>query len=308
MGDTMSPILVALLPFFVVGVVFALTRALGPRSRVAHAEEPTCGKCGYIVRGIEGFTCPECGSDLREVGIIPPGGRRPMGTAMRLLVWTVATLPAGFGLGLTLTPLIAPVDLVATRRRVIFIQSPNMNATIPVTQQGRQRVYGRPRINAATVVPMQTATLDLRRGTMIDVMTVDTPTRAAHFTDAAGKRIDGALDAEFVTQWFNANGHNAGAVRDRAADVVAAVAEMDNPPGRGGAGFSRFSPNPARGGIPDVTAHPASPAFVRPQNTPYTNAAPVALAGVIWLLGLPFVLHRRRGVARVESPRDANQA
>ena len=29
-----------------------------------------CGKCGYNVTGIPTFTCPECGSDLRKVGIV----------------------------------------------------------------------------------------------------------------------------------------------------------------------------------------------------------------------------------------------
>src|SRR5687768_8193859 len=31
--------------------------------------DPRCGACGYIVRGIESLRCPECGSDLRAVGI-----------------------------------------------------------------------------------------------------------------------------------------------------------------------------------------------------------------------------------------------
>ena len=35
--------------------------------------EPSCRACGYAVRGLPSFTCPECGSDLREVGIDTPG-------------------------------------------------------------------------------------------------------------------------------------------------------------------------------------------------------------------------------------------
>ena len=31
---------------------------------------PACGSCGHAVRGIAGLTCPACGGDLREVGII----------------------------------------------------------------------------------------------------------------------------------------------------------------------------------------------------------------------------------------------
>jgi class 3 adenylate cyclase/predicted RNA-binding Zn-ribbon protein involved in translation (DUF1610 family) len=40
------------------------------RRRAARLADPTCGSCGYIVTGLTTFTCPECGSDLRQVGII----------------------------------------------------------------------------------------------------------------------------------------------------------------------------------------------------------------------------------------------
>ncbi len=40
------------------------------RGRSGHDSAiPSCGKCGYASRGLTTFTCPECGSDLREVGI-----------------------------------------------------------------------------------------------------------------------------------------------------------------------------------------------------------------------------------------------
>src|SRR5690349_5076162 len=32
--------------------------------------EPGCGRCGYSPKAAVSFTCPECGSDLREVGIV----------------------------------------------------------------------------------------------------------------------------------------------------------------------------------------------------------------------------------------------
>lgn len=37
---------------------------------------PRCGKCGYPVTGVAGWTCPECGSDYRSMGIIAPHHRR----------------------------------------------------------------------------------------------------------------------------------------------------------------------------------------------------------------------------------------
>ena len=46
------------------------------RARQRKIREPVCARCGYVVRGIAELRCPECGSDLREVGIIAPGPRK----------------------------------------------------------------------------------------------------------------------------------------------------------------------------------------------------------------------------------------
>ena len=34
-------------------------------------ETGTCGACGYAVRGLQSWTCPECGADLQRVGVKP---------------------------------------------------------------------------------------------------------------------------------------------------------------------------------------------------------------------------------------------
>ena len=38
--------------------------------------EPMCASCGYSVTGLTTMVCPECGADLREVGIIPAAKSR----------------------------------------------------------------------------------------------------------------------------------------------------------------------------------------------------------------------------------------
>jgi class 3 adenylate cyclase len=43
--------------------------------------DPACGKCGYAGRGLTTFVCPECGADLREVGIIPAAKQKSAKTA-----------------------------------------------------------------------------------------------------------------------------------------------------------------------------------------------------------------------------------
>ena len=57
--------------------------------------ESVCGKCGYIVKGLTTLNCPECGSDLRDVGIVSPAHSAGKARFIRLfaptaifLVWT----------------------------------------------------------------------------------------------------------------------------------------------------------------------------------------------------------------------------
>ena len=50
-----------------------------------------CGRCGYSTRALTSFDCPECGGDLREVGIVPP--RRRLGTRSAALLALVLTVP-----------------------------------------------------------------------------------------------------------------------------------------------------------------------------------------------------------------------
>ena len=62
--------LLVLLAIIAVGVwVVAVAR----RARRARPSEgPACGACGYSVVGLTSMTCPECGGDLRSVGIVTP--------------------------------------------------------------------------------------------------------------------------------------------------------------------------------------------------------------------------------------------
>ena len=47
-----------------------------------------CGKCGYQVRGISTLNCPECGADLREVGIVK-------GKSSKVMVWVAVVVGVG---------------------------------------------------------------------------------------------------------------------------------------------------------------------------------------------------------------------
>ncbi len=64
---------------------------------------PACERCGYAVVGLVSFECPECGGDLREIGIITPGmeTKRRGSLAGALLAWTfLCLLVAGIAISL----------------------------------------------------------------------------------------------------------------------------------------------------------------------------------------------------------------
>ena len=54
---------------------------------------PGCGRCGYPAHGITSFECPECGADLREVGIQHPGqGKSAVAGCLPPILLTVVIL------------------------------------------------------------------------------------------------------------------------------------------------------------------------------------------------------------------------
>ncbi|MGD9689977.1 MAG: hypothetical protein AB7K52_10030 [Phycisphaerales bacterium] len=64
-------------------------------------KQPVCAHCRYPAGGIAGLTCPECGSDLRRVGILTPGMmmRRAPGPWTWIAAWTLAWALVGVGTG-----------------------------------------------------------------------------------------------------------------------------------------------------------------------------------------------------------------
>jgi hypothetical protein len=54
---------------------------------------PVCGGCGYNVLGLGNMTCPECGGDLRHVGILTPDTPgRPRGALGGIITFTLIVL------------------------------------------------------------------------------------------------------------------------------------------------------------------------------------------------------------------------
>ena len=79
----------------VLGLIAVTLRWLVARSQARIVLDHICAACGYIVRGLPGMTCPECGADLsRPGGVLTPRALPPLSRMWLLFLWTVI-----FGLG-----------------------------------------------------------------------------------------------------------------------------------------------------------------------------------------------------------------
>ena len=80
---------------------------------------PACGRCGYLVKGLPGWLCPECGSDLREVGIRVPGMYGPVPVAWKLVVWTLVIL------------LLSVSSVTVVPQHILFVFTENRYGELP---------------------------------------------------------------------------------------------------------------------------------------------------------------------------------
>ncbi len=89
----------------------------------ASINEPACGSCRYPVRGLEAMTCPECGTDLREAGIITPtASTNPLGRLpSKIIIFTTITALVGF---LTLPLLMHTLPKQQSATRSVTFGSP----------------------------------------------------------------------------------------------------------------------------------------------------------------------------------------
>ncbi len=66
----------------------AIGAVIYERRRLKGVTDPSCGACGYSVRGLKVNRCPECGGDLKHVGVIQPDDVRPIGALIWFLIWS----------------------------------------------------------------------------------------------------------------------------------------------------------------------------------------------------------------------------
>lgn len=249
--------------------------------------EPCCGKCGYSVRGLDSFTCPECGSDLREVGILTDDRRRFTRPIIHAALWTLVLPIAALAASSFLMHFALPVVREQHLQRVVFCQYPQLNATFTIKQDGRKTSWGGERRNV--VVPVTAMTITT--GQDVDhQLHVNLITRGYDFLDSAGRTVSASsgFNAAALLRWLSTQGFNATdpLVGAGAADVITCIDEIPTGQGR----FSRFS---VRNSMADITAHPTW-SYTMIGVSPWTTISLTAFWILVWVAGIRAIVRRSR--------------
>lgn len=213
-------LLVATIALMGIFALLAIVRAVAPgRFFVA---QPVCAKCRYSVGGLESHTCPECGGDLREVGILTPAlGRRLRGSLwLGLLGWTFLWFGAGSFMGM-----IGLSTVLASQRASAFhAAAPEYTATLRPTSGVFESVEIETTDATSNdgVVGVE-AMLTLNDGSTARLVIDETTGRATAY-DTAGEEIaeSSAPSDFFLRRWLEQCGV-AGTLGEEPADLSRAL-------------------------------------------------------------------------------------
>jgi hypothetical protein len=268
----------------------AVVRALWRPTR-SGAGEPSCGACGYSATGLESFTCPECGNDLRRVGILTPHtlARRPSYAAGVVLftgLWAfTGTLAAG-----------AVGELVPELRRYqhsLVLSSPKSRAygAAEVRTSGRAWGDGRPTMNVTVELLTEAGMTG-----PVGALWVEPRSGRYHFEDTDRRRFgaDAGFGPDAVAAWLSAAG-----VKSDDPRVEAEARRIAGAVWRGARG-SRIGF--AGGGVSQSTSTGADPQFrsarvtetVTSERPPWPVAAFVLVWVLAWAGGLRYLWQMTR--------------
>jgi hypothetical protein len=169
-----------------------------------------CGRCGYPVRGLPSFDCPECGNDLRVVGIVTAVVRsRPLQGA-RIVGFTFLFLAGIIPLWMLADGLLGSrwqahrIDLIPDSRAY--------EASITTITEGYAWPFSRRRVRLEVRPPDAPAIQLHLRGSAL----------AYEDSGGSGARVTGAkLTADVVAAWIGGSGVSASpqALKDESLDL-----------------------------------------------------------------------------------------
>ena len=248
-GSLLILLLTSSLAVLLAVVVFSSGRRAmrGATAPGAGAGAPSCGACGYDTTGLTSLTCPECGADLRAVGITR--GRRAgalRGFVASALVMLAAWLFCGVASGTVVNQLLpARLDY----EHEVRLTNPASAAYAAAVVKARSTAWGKLR-------PTVTVRADLERAAKPGgaaplpppPLVLDPKTGGYEYVDAAGNRVSrpSDFDVDAVLAWLSSAGADAGdaRVREEAKQIWLALLR---------AGRNRRMNSPVGGGIGSTT-------------------------------------------------------
>jgi hypothetical protein len=194
-------------------------------------QEPSCGQCGYVVTGLPTFICPECGSDLREVGIVTTQSPRALSPLAKGIIWTIAFPLPALLLGALITAL-GPHQLVESRSCVV---SPNSGAYTQIALDCTAKGPSSASLRTETLV-LRLTTLSTPSGpSKTSELTVDPANFGYRYVGKDGQPVTAStgFDAHVILDWMEAVGIDGGnaAVQTETTELFAQANAMGAPSG-----------------------------------------------------------------------------
>ena len=258
---------------------------------------PVCGRCGYDVRGLPGNVCPECGSDLRVVGVRRPGDREPLRARWRLFGWTAFVFLS------VLVPLAALWGEVERRWLIVYDVSSKTSFSTPRSGAYREirfdyhaRDYGGDAPSRQRPAPEELTLILVLNDGAVRTMEVNArnPELGYLYRDSSNRTIENAsgLGEDVLAAWMTDAGVTAGnpQVRQELATVVEQIHRIFERPAESGNTIVTTATPFAGSGT--GTSSNVSPA-------PWSKYVAPAAALVVWGIGLLFVLGRREEPGRI---------
>jgi hypothetical protein len=299
---------ILILAIAVLGIV-ALRAVRKPAGAAEFGSGPgaRCGACGYDTTGLTaGLTCPECGADLRRVGIT----RRPTSAGLpRFAAAAVAFTGAWVLCGLILGAVVSELSL---RRRQfkqdIVLSEPASRAYggLDMIAEGSawqgMPVPVRVRVELQQLIPSGAPPVPAR---LPAPMLPDPATGAYSYVDATGRRIAQAsgFGPDAILAWLGAAGVNTpdARLRDEARAAWLAVLRAGRRPRAEamlGVGGSSSATMGLRG--------PFNTVRVSQQSSLIENPWPARALAAVWLVGLAvggaFLWRNTRSPGAVSAP------
>jgi len=212
-------------------VVGAIGFGLRQHDQRAASNGPVCGKCGYCVRGLPTFICPECGSDVRDVGIIVPG-TKTFGPILRGVIWTAAFALVAVATTIFIISDLDPVIHSCQQNEALLAPRSNLYQRVDFHAYGSrvQWPFSQPPL---AVTPQNVdVTLTPNAGNSI-VLHVTGYRMGYDYVNAAGKTVRQAsgLNADAVRDWMKSAkiDTSSGEVLAEARDIVQFVQDATSP-------------------------------------------------------------------------------